>query len=213
MAGLSHAHIAVLYGVETWRGTPVLLLEYLAGGTLAVRLQSAALDVATALAIVKSLAAALAHVHRSGNYHGDIKPSNIGFTVEGIPKFLDFGLSQAIASAPASEGTRHAIAGTPAYLSPEVRGGAAPGPELDLWALSLVLCESLAGSLHPGSVDTPEEILARARAAARTLPPSVPEPLRQFLGDAFADDPGHRPGTADQFLQQLSIFNFERSQR
>jgi hypothetical protein len=211
MAGLSHPHIAVLYGAELWRGTPLLLIEHLAGGTLAMRLHAGPLDTPTAFAIVKSLALALMHVHGSGHYHGDIKPSNIGFTADGVPKFLDFGLSRAIAE-PIAESTdppspsrhRPLMAGTPAYMSPEVRDGAAPGPELDVWALNLVLCESLTGTLPASNVETPGEILRRAGAAVQSLPVSTTGALRRFLGGALAELPMRHPQTASALLRELS---------
>jgi serine/threonine protein kinase len=155
MAALSHPQIAVLYGAELWRGTPMLVMECLGGGTLAARLRRGPLATAEALELVKLLALALEHVHRSGLYHGDIKPSNIGFTLDGSPKFLDFGLARAIggdlmSKADRADGSpgRRPIAGTLAYLSPEVREGDPPGPALDVWALAVVLCECLTGR-HP----------------------------------------------------------------
>ena len=106
MAALSHPHIAVLYGTDTWRETPLLLMEYLAGGTLAARIRSARLDGRAGLRLAATLAGALQYLHVSGWYHGDIKPSNIGFTEQGAPKFLDFGLSRAWAdAAPPQAGT------------------------------------------------------------------------------------------------------------
>ncbi len=104
MAGLSHAHVAVLFGIEMWRSTPILVMEYLSGGTLAARLRGGPLPAYEAVRIAKLLASALEHLHRNGLYHGDIKPSNIGFTADGTPKFLDFGLSRAITTAPPSAG-------------------------------------------------------------------------------------------------------------
>jgi serine/threonine-protein kinase len=154
MAGLSHSNIAVLYAVEAWRGTPLLIMEYLAGGTLAARLKRGRMGVEDTLQITLQLARALAYVHSTGVYHGDIKPTNIGFTTEGLPKFLDFGLSRSLSLStsdadPHTEQERSGkIAGTPAYLSPEVLNGGHPGPELDIWALCLVLLEAVTGN-HP----------------------------------------------------------------
>ena len=85
-------------------------------------------------------------MHRRGLFHGDIKPSNIGFTGDGVAKFLDFGLAQfavdlADEAGDSEEDPKRTndIVGTPAYMSPEVCDGAPRGPEMDVWALCVVL--------------------------------------------------------------------------
>nr|MBA2305802.1 protein kinase [Acidobacteriota bacterium] len=87
MAALSHSQIGVLYGTEVWRSTPVLILEYLPAGTLADALRNGPLAIDRVIPLVLQLSAALEHLHRSGVYHGDIKPSNIAFTETGVPKY------------------------------------------------------------------------------------------------------------------------------
>lgn len=198
MALLSHPHIAVLFGTETWRDTPLLVMEYLAGGTLASRLRDAALDCRVAVRMTIDLARALEYVHRAGWYHGDIKPSNIGFTDEGSPKFLDFGVSRAYAQAGAP------AAGTLAYLSPEVLAGGAGGPALDLWALSVVLAESLTG-VHPflDGRRTPDRIAAGWDGAINSLDQNMRAPLRTLLEDALSAEPARRPGNAAEFVRRL----------
>src|SRR4029079_9436784 len=96
MASLSYEDVAVVYGVEQWRGTPLLVMEYLVGGTLSQRLRRGRLDDSEASVLVRLLARSLARVHGRGLYHGDIKPSNIGFAPGGAPKLLDFGLARAL---------------------------------------------------------------------------------------------------------------------
>ena len=118
-------------------------------------------------ALVRQLARSLARVHGRGLYHGDIKPSNIGFAHGGAPKLLDFGLARALSldrpdeHEPDGRRGRLPLGGTWAYLPPEVRDGAAPGPGLDLWALGVVLCEALARRAS----------VSRARARVTTWPP------------------------------------------
>ena len=120
MAAVAHPSVAVLYGLEQWRGTPVLVTEYLSGGTLASRLAVARVPVPEALHLGASIADALAALHARGWLHRDIKPSNIGFAHDGAPKLLDFGLTQWL---PTLDDTAAPPAGTPLYLSPEVARG------------------------------------------------------------------------------------------
>jgi hypothetical protein len=209
MAGLSHSNIAVLYAVEAWRGTPLLIMEYLAGGTLATRLKERRMRVDEALHVVLQLARALDYVHRTGVYHGDIKPTNIGFTTDGVPKFLDFGLSRSL-SEPTSvadqnreQDRRGRVTGTPAYLSPEVLNGARPGPALDIWALCLVLLESLTGS-HPllstSTTAASGYINAISHAVARY---AAPKGLHQLLQSAFSIPASRYPQRASDLVSEL----------
>ena len=94
MARLQHPHLATIHGVETWRGTPLLVVEFLAGGTLADRLRTGPLPLATVAGLGLRLSDALEHIHQADMVHCDIKPSNIGFSASGAVKLLDFGLAQ-----------------------------------------------------------------------------------------------------------------------
>ena len=141
MASVSHSNLATFYALESWRSAPLLVMELCRQGTLADRLRRGALPVDQALAICGQIADVLGYLHAHGVVHRDVKPSNIGFTDESAPKLLDFGLAKLVegtlvrsaanedstftASLSDSQG---AIRGTPAYLSPEVLGGAAPSP-------------------------------------------------------------------------------------
>ena len=129
MAALNHSALATIYGVEIWQGTPVLVVEHLARGTLADRLRKASLTRDETIALGIRLTDALVYMHDRGLLHRDIKPSNIGFTADGTAKLLDFGLSDTEATA----------AGTPGYLPPDARSGALPDAATDLWSVGVVL--------------------------------------------------------------------------
>jgi hypothetical protein len=151
MAALNHESLATIFGLELWRRTPVLVVEYLPGGTLAGRLINGPLPLREAVAIGIRLAGALAYMHKRGVLHRDLKPSNIAFAATGAPKLLDFGLATLTGSvsndgrASADAGRHRTFAGTPAYLPPEAYRGAAANPGFDLWALSVVVLESITG--------------------------------------------------------------------
>ena len=115
--------VAQIHGLESWRGRPFLVVEDLAGGTLADRLRREPIPAPDAVSLTAVLADVLAAMHDSGYLHRDIKPSNIGFTSDGFPKLLDFGLVR--------EPNDDAIAGgTLRYLSPEILSGR-PADEAD----------------------------------------------------------------------------------
>lgn len=172
MAALDHPQVAVLYGLEDWRGTPVLVVEYLPGGTLASRLTGGSVAIRDALAIGASIADALAALHERGWLHRDVKPSNIGFGRGGGAKLLDFGLTRwtrrgvadatRLAGSAADDTTAGALAGTPLYLSPDALDGDPPDEADDVWALSVVLVEMITG-VHPFRASSREGVLARVR--------------------------------------------------
>ena len=228
MALVSHENLALIFGAESWHGRPLLVEEYLAGGTLADRLaRSSPLAAADVLNLGVELAAVLDSLHQAGLLHRDLKPSNIGYTAGGTMKLLDFGLAQLLSAVdgglesplPQSsvdstaspleapwQATRHGI-GTPAYMAPEALNNEEPGPSFDLWSLAVLLFEALAG-VNPYRGETILETLARIERRAqpdlrRLLPGCVPE-VADFFIAALAPDRRVRPATARDFGAQLS---------
>ena len=139
MAAVAHPAIAQIHGLEAWRGRPLLVVEYLQGGTLAARLDRRPLPHAAAVAVAVTLSEALTALHDAGYVHGDVKPSNIGFASNGTAKLLDFGLARLtnVHDQPAG--------GTLSYLSPEVLCGGQAVEADDVWSLCVVLYEMVAG--------------------------------------------------------------------
>ncbi len=170
IAAVNHPNLAMIFGAQTWKGTPMLVFEFLEGGSLRDLLKRGQLPYAEALQLGITLADVLDHIHGAGILHRDIKPGNIGFTATHVPKLMDFGLArifswtqwqdhstlyrenedpdQTLTVPFGSTGDGKGLAGTPLYLSPEAIKGLKPSPLNDLWALAITLFESLAGA-HP----------------------------------------------------------------
>ena len=185
-----HPNLALIYGAEEWKGTPLLTFEYLEGGTLLDSLRRGPIALEEVIHLGTLLADALDRVHGSGVLHRDIKPSNIGYTSEGVPKILDFGLA-AILDRSRGDGTLPAVlpsdpgliaelawgtepsasltitqqlVGTPC-TSPEALAGQGPQPSFDLWGLSLVLYEAYAGR-HPLAGESVVELVKTIQRGA-----------------------------------------------
>src|SRR5262249_22115894 len=160
MASLQHAHLATIYGLETSKNMPILVVEYFPGGTLADRLKRGPLSAADVCRLGCELADALAYLHGRKLLHRDVKPSNVGLTDESVPKLLDFGLAVGLdrsvdalstAADKTSQGgpsssrdvtPSYVVAGTIAYLPPEAFQRQPPSVAFDLWGLGVTLYEA-----------------------------------------------------------------------
>src|SRR5947208_10715493 len=129
-AAISHPNVATIYDVIEHEGRAFIVMEYVEGESLAARLKRERLPIGAVLSIGRQLAAAVAAAHATGVIHRDLKPANIQLLPDGSVKVLDFGVAKATAIAsssspttrrqtPATEPARHALAGTPGYMSPE----------------------------------------------------------------------------------------------
>jgi hypothetical protein len=225
MASVLHPNLAMIYGAERWRDVPLLIVEYLDGGTLSDGLRAGPMAVDDVLGLGIELADALDLMHADGLLHRDIKPSNIGYTAKGLPKLLDFGLAAMLDRAQQDDGrpatlptdgaelsafldqlplttTRtltQQLVGTPLYLSPEALAGSEPEPSFDLWSLSLVLYQAIAGR-HPFEGYPAVEAMRRTRSVrlpdVRDFRPDCPAAVAAFLNDALSLSIDRRPPTA-----------------
>lgn len=224
MASVLHPNLATIYGAEEWHDTPLLIVEYLEGGTLLDWLARGAMPVDETLDLGIMLADVLDRVHGSGVLHRDIKPSNIGYTADGVPKLLDFGLAAmldrskgpdaaaAVMPEPAELAARfrdlqasstltitHQVVGTPLYLSPEALAGAPPRESFDLWSLHMVLYEAIAGR-HPFAgravPDVVDAIQHTTVADIRDVRPECPAAVAAYLNDALSRVAERRPAAA-----------------
>ena len=203
MATVTHPGVAQIHGVEFWRGRPFLIVEFLPGGTLEDRLRDGPIAPAEAVSVVATLADALAALHAKGFLHGDIKPSNIGFTAEGSAKLLDFGLAHAVDDAAL-------LGGTLPYLSPEVLTGRTAEEADDVWSLSVVLYEMAAGR-QPFAGGTLEQVQRRIRrqrlaagGPAASAAPASAAAVAAFAASILTAPRAERPGTAPAFAAALA---------
>ena len=232
MALVSHANLAQIFGLETLQGRPMLIVEYLGGGTLAARLKKAPLATEVVLDLGIGLASGLAAVHDAGILHRDVKPGNIAFSANGVPKLLDFGLARLMSAARREDVSRRdrppdggasevgslssragstleqgVLIGTPEYMSPEAIRGEPPDMGLDLWSLCIVLYESISGRnpLAGSKLCYTGDVVRRAPVPdLRELVPGAPELLAAFFKRVLAEDARERPQTASALIRALS---------
>jgi serine/threonine protein kinase len=92
-SSLNHPHIYALYDIGHQNGIDYLVMEYLEGVTLALRLTKGALPLDQVLSYAVEIAVALDQAHRHGVVHRDLKPGDVMLTRSGA-KLLDFGLAK-----------------------------------------------------------------------------------------------------------------------
>jgi serine/threonine protein kinase len=145
LASLNHPHIAGIHGLEESGGITALVLEFVAGDTLAERIAKGPIPVAESLALARQIVEALDAAHGQGIIHRDLKPANIKVKPDGTVKVLDFGLAKSFdsgdvddAQSPTITAVSRAgvILGTAAYMSPEQARGKAVDRRTDIWAPS-----------------------------------------------------------------------------
>lgn len=188
-------------------GAPYLVMEWLEGEDLAVRLARGALDVKDAVVLGERVASALGAAHGRGIVHRDVKPSNIllvGGKVEDA-RLIDFGIAYDQAAAGVT--TTGLIVGTPGYMSPEqARGVREIDSRADVFALGCVLYECLAG-VAPFVGDHPVAILAKSLMAepARVgiVRSGVPAGLDGLIARMLAKAPDARPADGAAVAEAL----------
>jgi hypothetical protein len=140
---------------------PYLVMEWLAGETLADRLAGDGVSAQEAVALMRRIAEALGELHRLGIVHRDVKPENIVFPAGALDgaKLIDFGLARHHTGTQTLTQTGAAV-GTPAYMAPEQARGYTVDARADVFALGCVLYECLTG-VPPFSGSTRTAVLVK----------------------------------------------------
>src|SRR3954469_13282534 len=139
-----HPHVVTIYDIGEHEGTAFIVMEYLAGGTVADRLRSGdPIPRAAAVRWLDEAASALDHAHRAGIVHRDVKPANLLLDANGRLAVGDFGIARMASEANVT--STGIVLGTAAYLSPEQALGQPATPASDRYALAVVAYELLTG--------------------------------------------------------------------
>ena len=190
VAALNHPNILQVYDWGEEDGSPYLVLEYLAGGSLRqVYDTGTLLTPEQAVHIGLQATAGLDYAHRRGLVHRDIKPANLLFDADSRLRIADFGLARALAEAAWTE-PDGAILGTARYAAPEQVEGWTLDGKADVYALAIVLYEGVTGQV-PFAGDT---TVATLMARVGTLLPEHEAlgPLNEVLVWAAAPEPEER---------------------
>ena len=207
----SHPNIVTVYdGDQSADGRPYLVMEYLAGGSLADRVADATpLPVDDVLRIGVELAGALETAHRNGIVHGDVKPQNVLFGRSGQAVLSDFGIARLSSGA----SSRSLSVFTPLHAAPELFEGDAVTPRTDVYGLGSTLFQLLDGRPAIGESTESPLVIARRVALGDRRPlqrPDVPERLVELIHSMMDPDPAARPGSAVEVGEVLREIELAR---
>jgi serine/threonine protein kinase len=235
IARLRHPNIVQIHDVGEAAGRPYLVLEFVAGGSLAQHLRGTPQPVRPAAQLVETLARAVHAAHAGGVIHRDLKPANILLSFsrdpeggagtappsgsrlnEVIPKITDFGLAKCAGGdgeAPDSRAptVTGELLGTPNYMAPEqaMVPRQPVGPAADVYALGAILYEMLTGR-PPFTGETPlatlAQVLHNEPVPVTSLRPDVPPDLETICLKCLRKDPRKRYGSARELAEDVRRF-------
>lgn len=190
-AKIRHPNVVTVEEVVEGKGSPVIVMEYLEGGSLLNLIRSrGTLPWRDACGVALDALAGLEAVHAAGIIHHDIKPANILLTADGVPKLADFGIATPINSGKTVIQGASTFAGTYSYVAPEVRDSQSLGDRRsDVYSMAAVLHELLYGAPP-----------ARGPVVVRG---DIPAAVMKVLAKALSQAPDARHPTARLFAEEL----------
>ena len=188
-----HPHVVRVHEVGELAGRAYLVMDLARSEDLNARLKAGPLPAEEARQLLIDLASGLAHVHRHGLLHRDLKPHNVLFADDGRPLLSDFGLVRGPSRSSLS--VTGEILGTPAYMAPEQALGEPVDERTDVYGLGAVLYHVLCGH-PPFQGRTPITVLTQVIQESPRPPsshvPDVPPDLERVCLRALAKDPNQR---------------------
>ena len=204
-AGFSHPNVVTVFDAADQGKAAFIAMELIDGITLEEMIENhGALGWRRVVLLGQSIASGLAAAHEHQLVHQDVKPANILLGRNGSIKVTDFGISQAITSASASDGV---ICGTPGFIAPECLEGAGFSSKCDLFALGVLLYECLTGE-HPFAGKTLRitilNTLNQNPAPLDDVEPDIPQELADLVFRLLEKNPDRRPSDARSVAQELA---------
>ncbi len=202
IATLDHPNIVNLvdYNVSE-DGVPYIVMEFLDGEHLGVRLERGPVPIGEALKITGAVVAALTAAHAREIIHRDLKPENIILCKGDVVKVVDFGVAKLRGGADLT--AFNTILGTVAYMAPEQITAKAVDSRTDQYALATIFYELLSGQ-RP---DEPKTVAEQAMKILYGQPApleNVPAGVNEVLFRAMAKNSLERYATVNEFYESLA---------
>ena len=205
-ARLSHPSVVRVFDTGVDDGVCFIVMEMFEGRTLAeLSAERGPHEPAEAARVARSILHGLAHAHREGVVHRDVKPQNVLVDAAGLVKVTDFGIAKA-AFAQNDLTTTGSLLGTARYRAPEQVSEGPVDARTDVYSTGVVLYELLTGR-PPFEAET-HIATATMRLTTDPVPPGalrpgIPRPLDAVVMKALARDPDERYQSADEMSAAL----------
>lgn len=206
LARLQHPNVVTIFHVvdSPELRHPWLVMELVAGGSLADLLRNGPLPPADVARIGRGVLAALDAANRAGIQHRDVKPGNVLLRPDGTPVLTDFGIAALQGSTQLT--ATGSIIGSPEYIAPERLRGVEGDPASDLWSLGILLYMAVEGH---NPMRRPTTMATLAAVLDSPIPQPVHAgPLTPALAGLLQRDPAARMRTevADRLLADAAAF-------
>ena len=206
MAGrLRHPDIVTIFDASEDQGLAFIAMEFVGGhDLLRYTLPGTLLPVPVVLQTLARVARALAHAHREGVIHRDVKPANVMIDLAtGAVKVTDFGIARVADACRTRTGL---VLGTPSFMSPEQMVGRRVDGRTDLYSLGVMLFQLLTGAL-PHRSDSMAALMSQivndTAPDVRSLRPELSEALANVVALALEKRPEVRYADGQQFADDL----------
>jgi len=211
IAKLHHTNIVPIFAVGCERGVNYYAMQFIEGESLAevFARRKKSLDYSQVAEWGLQAAEALAHAHRRGVIHRDVKPSNLILDKEKRLWLTDFGIARRTGDVTLS--LTGALLGTPRYMSPEQAAATHKKVDhrSDIFSLGTTLYELLVGSpAFPGDSphDVIQKIIGTEPIPIRQALPQIPRDLETIIQKCLAKEPAKRYHSAQDLANDLRAF-------
>jgi serine/threonine protein kinase len=209
-ARLQHPNIVTVYEIGEADGQCFFSMDYIAGMSLAKRVEAGPIPGRVAARYLLTIARAIQHAHRHGILHRDLKPSNVLLDAQDEPHITDFGLAKKMGG-DSGQTRSGSIMGTPSYMAPEQAAGKIRelGPACDVYGLGAILYELITGR-PPFRSDTPldtlRHVLDEEPAPPTLLNRNVEHDLETICLKCLQKDPRARYASAQELADDLQRY-------
>jgi serine/threonine-protein kinase len=214
-AKIAHPNVVAVHDVGTGDDDrPFIVMELVAGPSLAELLKAGPLPDRRAARIGADIARGLAAAHAFGFVHRDVKPANVILTADDVAKLTDFGLvlDSGEESPPSDLTTLGEVLGSAAYVAPEQARYGESSAASDLYALGCTLYEAVAGSPPFGgttAIDQAAQRLVEAPEPVALRAPGIEPALAALIMELLVRDPARRRDDAGEVGDELAALGAE----
>ena len=209
-ASVNHPNVAQVYSFGEIDNQYYLSMELCERGSLDDRITKLGkLPETEVLSIGRQIASALRLAGQRGLLHRDVKPGNILFNSDGVPKIVDFGLARGDGGdVGAVEGqASEQIWGTPYYVAPEKLRGHSEDVRSDIYSLGATLFHALTGQ-PPVDTGAAGKMAAKHTTqpalSLKTFVPGIHERTTEVIARMLAKDPAERYESYDELVEELT---------